>query len=202
MTRLGSVYFIEAAGADAVKIGWAIAPERRLTMLAIGCPLELTLLAQAPATLGHEGRLQTMFAGHCIRGEWYRHNEKLDCLISEVRRTNKLPGNIVPLALPTAADRPGIGPLLRCIDALGSQAELARVSGTSAANVSEKVRKAKRVPAHWCLKLEAETLRRGVPVWRDEMRPDIYLPTDLKYLHPIRRHELRPDLYPKTGAAA
>jgi DNA-binding transcriptional regulator YdaS (Cro superfamily) len=197
----GFVYFIEAIGADAIKIGWALKPERRLRDLAIGCPLELKLLAAAPASLGHEGRLQTIFAAHGIRGEWFRRNDDLTAVIEVVLKTGALPAHVRPVDYSPFSERPGIIPFIRCIDAIGSQAEVARFTDTTQANISSKVRSAKRIPAEWALKLEAETLRRGKPVWCDELRPDIYPPDDSTCMHPIRRHQLFPQLYPDPGAA-
>lgn len=197
----GHIYFIEAVGATAIKIGWAKSPKRRLIQHAISCPLELRLLATAPGTLGHEGALQTRFAIHCIRGEWYRENPDLSALICEVSESGELPSWVVPAVKISVQDRPGIVPLERCIEITGSQGAVARVLGVTPAAISNALLQNKKVPPHWCLKLEAETLKLGRPVWRDELRPDLYPASDLQYLHAARRHDLRPDLYPQEGNA-
>lgn len=68
-------------------------------------------------------------------------------------------------------------PLARAIEILGSQAQLASAIGRKQQSVNEVVRRGKRVPAEWCLKIEQAT--DGV----------------------VTRHDLRPDLYPIEGSA-
>jgi DNA-binding transcriptional regulator YdaS (Cro superfamily) len=60
---------------------------------------------------------------------------------------------------------------------LKSQTATAKAVGVSPQAVSEVLRRGKRVPAEWCLKLEAAT--GGA----------------------VSAHDLRPDLYPETEAA-
>lgn len=54
---------------------------------------------------------------------------------------------------------------------LGSQVACARAVGVSPQAVSEILRRGKRVPAEWCLKLEAAT--QGA-VSAHDLRPDLY----------------------------
>ena len=63
--------------------------------------------------------------------------------------------------------------LMRTIDVLGSQSELARVCGVSPTAVWKWVQSSKRLPEPYVLAVEAAT---GVP--RHLLRPDIY-PADL-----------------------
>lgn len=75
-----TVYFIEAIGANAIKIGCI---ERgcefrimmRITVFQVGCPFELKLLG----TTGRhrEERLHFRFAKDHIRGEWFRASLEL-----------------------------------------------------------------------------------------------------------------------------
>lgn len=191
MSGPGYVYFIEAVGAAAIKIGWALDPRRRLIQHAIGCPLELKLLCSAPGTLGHEGALQSRFSEVCIRGEWYSRNPALSALIEDVARTGQLPDDVSPSRGLIEIERPEMVPLLRCIEILGSQSAVARAIGTKPQNISAAVQKCARVPANWCLSLEAATITAGAPVWRDQLRPDIYPTADVRYLHPLRQQQLR-----------
>lgn len=63
--------------------------------------------------------------------------------------------------------------LLRTVDVLGSQSELARVCGVSPTAVWKWMQSSKRLPEPYVLTVEAAT---GVP--RHLLRPDIY-PADL-----------------------
>lgn len=54
---------------------------------------------------------------------------------------------------------------------LKSQTATARAVGVSPQAVSEILRRGKRVPAEWCLKLEAAT---GGAVSAHDLRPDLY----------------------------
>jgi Meiotically up-regulated gene 113 len=71
--RTASVYVIGATGHDAVKIGWAADPRRRLRDLQIGCPLELTLLWAFPTAdvTAVEAALHRKFNANWLRGEWF-----------------------------------------------------------------------------------------------------------------------------------
>jgi DNA-binding transcriptional regulator YdaS (Cro superfamily) len=67
----------------------------------------------------------------------------------------------------------GIGALKTAIAAhLGSQAA-ARCVGVTPQAVSEILRRGKRVPAEWCLRLEQAT---GGAVTAHDLRPDLYPP--------------------------
>ena len=66
----------------------------------------------------------------------------------------------------------GIGALRQAIrHHLKSQVVVARVVGVSPQAVSEILRRGKRVPAEWCLPIEAAT--QGA-VTRHDLRPDLY----------------------------
>lgn len=68
----------------------------------------------------------------------------------------------------------GIGALKTAIAAhLGSQAAAARCVGVTPQAVSEILRRGKRVPAEWCLRLEQAT---GGAVTAHDLRPDLYPP--------------------------
>lgn len=68
----GWVYF--AAAGSAIKIGWTGgAPEKRLKELGTGSARDLHLLGAIPAKRHLERELHRAFAGHRLRGEWYRN---------------------------------------------------------------------------------------------------------------------------------
>src|SRR5471030_3006041 len=86
-----------------------------------------------------------------------------DCLLTSCKRTCYAP-----------AMETGIGALKRAIAAhLGSQAAAARCVGVTPQAVSEILRRGKRVPAEWCLRLEQAT---GGAVTAHDLRPDLYPP--------------------------
>ena len=67
----------------------------------------------------------------------------------------------------------GMAALARAVRLLGSQVKTGRAIGVSPQAVSEVMRRGRRVPAEWCLKLQKATA--GA----------------------VTAHALRPDLYPK-----
>ena len=69
------------------------------------------------------------------------------------------------------AEQKGIAALVRAVELLGSQMKTARAAGVSGQAVSEVLRRGRRVPAEWCLKLEKAT---GGAVTASSLRPDLY----------------------------
>lgn len=69
----------------------------------------------------------------------------------------------------------GIEHLKRAKEALGSEVALAEVVGVKQPSINYMLRKGSRVPAEWCLPIEAATSGR------------------------ITRHQLRPDLWPEES---
>ena len=65
----------------------------------------------------------------------------------------------------------GIAALVKAVALLGSQMKTARAVGVSAQAVSEVLRRGRRVPAEWCLRLEKAT---GGAVTAHALRPDLY----------------------------
>ena len=73
---------------------------------------------------------------------------------------------------PVADDgQPGMAALAKAVRLLGSQIKTARAAGVSGQAVSEVLRRGRRVPAEWCLKIEKAT---GGSVTANELRPDLY----------------------------
>lgn len=65
----------------------------------------------------------------------------------------------------------GIAALSRAVKLLGSQAKTGKAIGVSAQAVSEVLRRGRRVPAEWCLKLQKATAGQ---VTANALRSDLY----------------------------
>lgn len=69
------VYFIRAKGTEAVKIGRAKYPKRRVALLQVGNHMELELLGyfgvEAARAEQAEREMHNLFAAQKIRGEWF-----------------------------------------------------------------------------------------------------------------------------------
>ena len=69
----GVVYFIEAVGADAIKIGFTMGdPMKRLAALQTGNHARLQLLGAVPVEVLSEKRFHQWFRQYRIHGEWFR----------------------------------------------------------------------------------------------------------------------------------
>ena len=65
----------------------------------------------------------------------------------------------------------GMAALAQAVRLLGSQLKTGQAAGVSAQAVSEVLRRGRRVPAEWCLRLEKAT---GGAVTASSLRPDLY----------------------------
>ena len=65
----------------------------------------------------------------------------------------------------------GIAALAKAVRLIGSQMKTGKAIGVSGQAVSEVLRRGRRVPAEWCLKLHKAT---GGQVTAGELRPDLY----------------------------
>ena len=65
----------------------------------------------------------------------------------------------------------GIAALAKAVKLLGSQIKTGKAIGVSGQAVSEVLRRGRRVPAEWCLKLEKAT---GGQVTANALRADLY----------------------------
>ena len=68
-------------------------------------------------------------------------------------------------------DDTGMGALAKAVRLLGSQIKTGKAIGVSGQAVSEVLRRGRRVPAEWCLKLQKAT---GGQVTAGALRPDLY----------------------------
>lgn len=81
----GHIYFIEAVGLAAIKVGWAKrSVQRRLSQLQIGCPVELRLLFSMVGAPLHERLLHHRFKAFRLRGEWFRADFELRRYIEDL----------------------------------------------------------------------------------------------------------------------
>jgi DNA-binding transcriptional regulator YdaS (Cro superfamily) len=65
----------------------------------------------------------------------------------------------------------GMAALAQAVRLLGSQIKTGKAIGVSGQAVSEVLRRGRRVPAEWCLKLQKAT---GGAVTANALRPDLY----------------------------
>lgn len=75
------IYFIEAVGLDAVKIGYATHLESRLMDIQVSCPVPVRLLGTLPGGRGLEQAPHAQLAESRIRGEWFRRDDDLESLL-------------------------------------------------------------------------------------------------------------------------
>ena len=92
---MSALYVIAAP--DAVKVGWAFAPARRLRELQTGHPHDLRLAYSAPAR--HPGAAEKcahkLLAAHRLRGEWFRAS--IGAATRAVDEAIRMTDSIVPL---------------------------------------------------------------------------------------------------------
>ncbi len=66
------IYFIRCPYFNAIKIGKALDPERRMRGFQIGCPAKLMLIGCAIGGKREEKQFHEMFRHLHIRGEWFK----------------------------------------------------------------------------------------------------------------------------------
>jgi hypothetical protein len=87
----GNIYFIEAVGADLVKIGFTTRwVSQRLREIQTCCPFELKLLTSLEDYPGREWTAHALFATQHVRGEWYRLDDRMRLFIEQVKTTGQL----------------------------------------------------------------------------------------------------------------
>ena len=80
----GIVYIIRAVGTDFYKVGYTKDdhPEKRVSSMQTGCPLELKIIAYyANKTVKDERYLHGLMEIYHVRGEWFRYNVILEKLL-------------------------------------------------------------------------------------------------------------------------
>ncbi len=85
MTKDKLLYFIQAKDTNYIKIGVSGCPKRRMSLLQVGCPFELKLIATL-AQHGSitEGELHTRFRDLRVRGEWFKLEGSLLKFVSNI----------------------------------------------------------------------------------------------------------------------
>jgi hypothetical protein len=76
------IYFVEALGADAIKIGYTRGladgtAHDRISNMQSCCPLKLKLWATVPGSYDYETELHRRFTDDWIRGDWFRASPAL-----------------------------------------------------------------------------------------------------------------------------
>lgn len=72
------IYFVEAVGADLLKIGFTDGkPAERIRQLQTGCPHKLRLVAAEPGNELKEKRLHDRWSENRVQGEWFRIDERM-----------------------------------------------------------------------------------------------------------------------------
>lgn len=82
LTTCGRVYFLEAVGADRIKIGWTAGdPKNRIHSMATGCPFPLRLHATLVGTVDGEQWLHERCKAAHAHGEWFHATEDIRALV-------------------------------------------------------------------------------------------------------------------------
>lgn len=77
------IYFLEAVGCRLVKIGYSLDVLRRVSAIAVSCPVELRLRALLPGGPSDERELHRRFAADRSHGEWFRITPAIAALMAE-----------------------------------------------------------------------------------------------------------------------
>lgn len=86
----GFIYFLEAVGADRIKIGHSLDVAKRRLELRTGCPFDLLLLATVDGGVTDETKMHKRFASARVmradggRSEWFRATPDLREFIASV----------------------------------------------------------------------------------------------------------------------
>jgi hypothetical protein len=119
---MGFIYAI--ASGDSIKIGYSANPMRRLAKIASDTPQACTFIGCVQGSPTDEARLHEQLAPHCLRGEWFADNAFVRDAITEFK----------PIP---AAPADGCHPLrVWRRRRLMSQRDVAKLTGTSLANIS------------------------------------------------------------------
>lgn len=89
------VYFIGIVRGGPVKIGWTTKPTVRLGCLISWSPHEMRILATAPGGKYEERAVHIACDAARIRGEWFGRSRRLRAIVASVRRSGRLPPDIL-----------------------------------------------------------------------------------------------------------
>ncbi len=85
----GYTYFIEAAEANRVKIGFSKDPKARLKQLSSACPYPLKLIAAIPGPKSLEREYHRHFSTYRVQGEWFEMKGALVEYVNQLREWSK-----------------------------------------------------------------------------------------------------------------
>jgi hypothetical protein len=86
MRGSGSIYFLECAATQSVKIGYSVNVRQRLYRLQTASAHQLRLLLTIPGDLHTEKVLHDMLGDYSRSGEWFQMNASVRRLIDELRK--------------------------------------------------------------------------------------------------------------------
>lgn len=127
------IYLIAARDVAMCKIGTALNPARRVTLLQTGCPFDLELIATRPGDGQLERLMHAAAAAHHVKREWFRFNPA----IVELFHSERLEPSIDA----------GLAPLSRLIRELGGASAVSRELGIPMTTVASWFEKG-RMPAY------------------------------------------------------
>lgn len=172
------VYFIQAAEAARVKIGYSADPPGRLDELSTGSPVPLALIAVMPGDPSDEAQLHERFAADRTHGEWFRRSPEIEAFIAEMIEQHG-----APAARGRRQRGPGLGPgpMQPLRDFLNS-------AGLSAAEFARQIG-AKPITVYFWL--------------HGQRRPRAAFFGPIRAASGLQLHQLRPDLFgDQPGRAA
>lgn len=160
----GFVYAI--ASGDAVKIGWASDPLRRLSELQVGHATTIELIGYAPGSKDDERALHRKCASERIRGEWFSRGP----VVSEVLSTVAFQS---PISIPPAPPmKGGTFPIFEKVG--GFECAIAiiisSVGRIPSKFVQDKWRAKKSLPARAKFALLLECQQRGIETTADDFQ--------------------------------
>lgn len=142
----GYVYAVQSG--DAVKIGWAKDPVRRLAELNVGSPERHLLLGFARGTKEHERELHKLCAKERIRGEWFRKGRVVSLFLD----------HLPPPPVPIVPDRHLI-PVELIMRAFGGPAKFGRIIGKPTEHAAA-MRRRRSIPVqYWPAIVDAATAK-------------------------------------------
>lgn len=84
LTRMSTIYFVQAGDGGLIKIGIADNVVRRMTTIQSMCPQRLRLLATMPGSMQDEEALHNRFLQDRLHGEWFTPSPELMDFIKEI----------------------------------------------------------------------------------------------------------------------
>lgn len=133
---IGYIYAIESG--DAVKIGWAGAPLRRLSELNVGSPGTHRLIGFINATRSQEAELHQLLAPARVRGEWFSKSRVVRHFLDMLPKFSPVP--VLARGKDNSTDT--------VFAAFGTLNDFAQAAGCKYSTASEMKRR-RSIPVRW-----------------------------------------------------